>query len=426
MTKTRLSPSFYYLWGTQSAANSADVLYIMALTVLVLDHTGSLISATLVPLFRSLSQMLSGLIAPLLIARFRLSRLLLLSQTGQFLFFAAMAVYLGVQGSGASLLILFTLIFAMSFLDGWTVPARNALVPRLTSSREGLLRANGLLSVSDQIVQFAGWGLSGIIIVWIGTTSTLLLTAVIYALAALLTLRIKEPQTSRETNNPSGNAAESLAVPSRGSVLTEGWKIIWRTPSLRALTAIDAIDMLGGSVWVGAFTLIFVQEALGQGEEWWGFINSIYFAGTIGGGLLVISAVRRIGSRLLRYMLIGMAGYGLLTFLYAINTHLVAALILVLAMGPFAELSAVTRRTLVQHSVNSEQLPKVLSAQAAVLHLFFCISLFGMAWAAETFGIVKLYIFASCLTYSAVAVGIIYAKSLRNVEESSSRNEQTH
>ncbi|QSF42813.1 hypothetical protein [Paenibacillus tianjinensis] len=76
--------------------------------------------------------------------------------------------------------------------------------------------------------------------------------------------------------------------------------------------------------------------------------------------------------------------------------------------------------------MNSKQLPKVLSAQAATLHLFFSISLLGMAWAAETFGIVKLYVFAACLTCSAVVVGIIYAKSLRNVEESSSRNEQTH
>lgn len=175
--------------------------------------------------------------------------------------------------------------------------------------------------------------------------------------------------------------------------------------------------MLGGSVWVGAFTLIFVQQALGQGEEWWGFINATYFAGTIGGGFLVISAVRRIGSSLLRYMLIGMAGYGLLTFLYAVNTNLILALALVLLMGPFAEMSIVTRRTLVQHSVDSTQLPKVLSAQATVLHLFFCISLLGMAWAAETFGIVKLYIFAAGLTCLAVGVGMAFAKSLRKVEE---------
>ncbi|MNN39968.1 hypothetical protein D3C81_1540250 [compost metagenome] len=95
-------------------------------------------------------------------------------------------------------------------------------------------------------------------------------------------------------------------------------------------------------------------------------------------------------------------------------------------MGPFAELSIVTRRTLVQHSVDSAQLPKVLSAQAALLHLFFCISLLGMAWAAETFGIVKLYVFAACLTSSALIVGMIYAKSLRNIEDRSSRNEQTN
>lgn len=194
---------------------------------------------------------------PLLIERFKLSRLLLLSQSGQFVFFAVMAAYLGIQGGNASLFIVFLLIFAMSFLDGWTVPARNALVPRLTASREGLLRANGLLSVSDQVVQFAGWGLSGLIIIWIGTSSTLLLTAVIYALAALFTLQIREPEAGNTALEPSATGSESNLPRNSGwSVLSEGWKIIWRTPALRALTAIDAIDMLGGSVWVGAFTLI--------------------------------------------------------------------------------------------------------------------------------------------------------------------------
>ncbi|WP_151735044.1 MFS transporter ['Paenibacillus yunnanensis' Narsing Rao et al. 2020] len=421
MNSPKLGKAFYYLWGTQTAANAADVLYIMALTVLVLDHTGSLISATLVPLFRSLSQMLSGLLAPLLIYRYRLPRLLLLSQAGQFLFFTVMSVYLGIQGTGASLLVVFPLIFAMSFLDGWTVPARNALVPRLSGTREGLLKANGLLSVSDQVVQFAGWGLSGLVIAWIGTGPTLLVTAVIYGLAALLTLQVREPADGRDGTRVAAreNAAEpGEAAAPRLALLTEGWRIIWHTGSLRALTAIDAIDMLGGSVWVGAFMLAFVQQALGQGEEWWGFINAVYFAGTVGGGLLVIAMVRRIGNRLLPFMLAGMAGYGILTFLYAVNTVPYTALVLVLIMGPFAELSAVTRRTLVQRSVSSGQLPKVLSAQAALMHLFFCISLLGMAWVAETFGIVKLYLFAAVLTCSAVLIGMLYARSLRQAERS--------
>lgn len=158
MKSSFLTRPFYFLWTTQTAANAADVLYIMALTVLVLNQTESLISAAFMPLMRSGAQMLSGLIAPLLLNRFKLPSLLLLSQTGQFLLFVGLAVYLQLTGKDAVFVLVFALVFAMSFLDGWTVPARNALVPRLVAHEQGLLKANSLISVSDQVVQFAGWG----------------------------------------------------------------------------------------------------------------------------------------------------------------------------------------------------------------------------------------------------------------------------
>lgn len=408
MKSSILTRPFYYLWTTQTAANAADVLYIMALTVLVLDRTDSLVSAALMPLMRSGAQMLSGLIAPLLIKRFKLTSLLLLSQTGQFLLFIALALYLQLNGNNASLIIVFALVFVMSFLDGWTVPARNALIPRLVSQEQGLLKANGLISVSDQVVQFAGWGLSGMIVAVMGASPTLLLTAVIYGLAAAFTLGVREPGDTipehQQTNaSPDEQAASSA---SNWHTLTEGWTMIWRMPRLRLLTFMDIIDMLGGSVWVGAFTLAFVQAALGQGEEWWGFINAAYFAGTVSGGLLVLALARTIGSRYLSAMLIGMAGYGILTALYALNTEPVLALILVLLMGPFAELSIINRRTLIQRSVAKDMLPKVLSAQASLLHLVFCISLLVMAGLAEQFGIVNLYLLAAGLTLLALIVGL--------------------
>lgn len=425
MKSSPMSRPFYYLWTTQTAANAADVLYIMALTVLVLNQTNSLVSAALMPLMRSFAQMISGLIAPLLINRFRLPSLLLLSQTGQFLLFIVLAVYLQLQGSDASLILVFALVFVMSFLDGWTVPTRNALVPRLVPNEQSLLKANGLISVSDQVVQFAGWGLSGIVVAMLGPSPTLLVTAVIYGLAAAFTLGVKEPAESGDsaahaTTAASGmsgtdgtSSASATTGPSRWHTLTEGWKTIWRMPRLRLLTFMDIIDMLGGSVWVGAFTLAFVQTALGQGEEWWGFINAAYFAGTVSGGLLVLALVRTIGDRFLSAMLIGMAGYGLLTAVYAVNTEPYIALILVLLMGPFAELSIVNRRTLIQRSVGKLMLPKVLSAQASLLHLVFCISLLGMAGLAEWFGIVNLYLLAAVLTMVAFIVGVLGRRSFR-------------
>lgn len=416
-----LSRPFYYLWTTQTAANAADVLYIMALTVLVLNRTESLVSAAFMPLMRSGAQMLSGLIAPLLLNRFKLPSLLLLSQTGQCLLFIGLALYLQLNGDASSLALVFALVFLMSFLDGWTVPARNALVPRLVAQEQGLLKANGLISVSDQVVQFAGWGLSGVIVAWLGPAHTLLLTVVLYGLAALFTLGVKEPPLAesaglRAEAVPEEGSEDSAAPSSKWHTLTEGWKTIWRMPRLRMLTFMDIIDMLGGSVWVGAFTLAFVQVALGQGEEWWGFINAAYFAGTVGGGLLVLALARIIGSRYLTAMLIGMAGYGILTAFYAISTKPFIALLLVLLMGPFAELSIVNRRTLIQRSVAREALPKVLSAQASLLNLAFCVSLLVMAGLAEWLGIVNLYLFAAGLTLLALGVGLLGRRTFRDAE----------
>ncbi|OMF84241.1 MFS transporter [Paenibacillus sp. FSL R7-0333] len=415
-----LTRSFYYLWTTQTAANAADVLYIMALTVLVLDRTDSLVSAALMPLMRSSAQMVSGFIAPLLINRIKLPSLLLISQTGQFLLFVLLALYLQLNGAAASLMLVFALVFVMSFLDGWTVPARNALVPRLVTREEGLLQANGLISVSDQVVQFAGWGLSGLLVAFLGPSPALLLTAAIYGLAAAFTLGVRE--SAEASVQMQGQQADSEPAPSSASkwkTLTEGWQVIWRMPRLRMLTFMDIIDMLGGSVWVGAFTLAFVQVALKQGEEWWGFINAAYFAGTVGGGLLVLSAVRLIGNRYLGAMLIGMAGYGLLTMVYALTTQPYIALVLVLLMGPFAELSVINRRTLIQRSTSKQMLPKVLSAQASLLHLVFCISLLVMAGLAERFGIVNLYLLAAVLTSLALVVGLLGRRAFRDEPESS-------
>ncbi|MEK3790449.1 MFS transporter [Paenibacillus sp. FSL R7-0204] len=414
-----LTRSFYYLWTTQTAANAADVLYIMALTVLVLDRTDSLVSAALMPLMRSAAQMVSGFIAPLLINRFKLPSLLLISQTGQFLLFVVLALYLQLNSTAASLTLVFALVFVMSFLDGWSVPARNALVPRLVTREEGLLQANGLISVSDQVVQFAGWGLSGLLVAFLGPSPALLLTAAIYGLAAAFTLGVREPAEAMAQMQ--GQKADSEPEPSssKWKTLTEGWQVIWRMPRLRMLTFMDIIDMLGGSVWVGAFTLAFVQVALKQGEEWWGFINAAYFAGTVGGGLLVLSAVRLIGNRYLGAMLIGMAGYGLLTMVYALNTQPYIALVLVLLMGPFAELSVINRRTLIQRSTSKQMLPKVLSAQASLLHLVFCISLLVMAGLAERFGIVNLYLLAAVLTSLALVVGLLGRRAFRDEPESS-------
>lgn len=402
--KTRtLNKPFYYLLGTQTASNMADILYSMALTVMVLNQTNSLISATLVPLIRGAMGMVSGTVAPLLMNRVKLPRLLFFSQLGQFVVFVLLVIYLWITGESGKLATVLLFVAGMSFLDGWTTPARNALVPRLIASDAGLLKANGLLSVSDQIVQFAGWGLSGIVVVLIGTDNTLLTASVVYGLAAFLTLRILEPSAM-------ARGGDRPRAASQWKELLEGWQLIWRVPKLRVLTFMDVSDMVANSVWAGAFLLAYVQEVLGRGTEWWGYINAAYFSGAVLGGIIVVSLVQRLSSRIYPYMLAGMIGYSFFIYLFAFNQSPWLALLFIILCGPFAELAMVSRKTLLQRSVDKRLLLPVFSAQGVLLNLFFCLSLLGMAWIAETFGIVRLFMFAACLTTVTFVIGLFSYK----------------
>lgn len=429
--------SFFCLLGTQSMANAADVLYIMALVSLIFNSTDSIITAILIPLLRMGAQMISGFFAPLLLVRYQLPFILFISQTGQLAFFTLLVLYINAAHPATDWLVVFSLVLGMSFLDGWTTPARNALVPRLATG-DALMKANSMISVSDQTVQLAGWGLSGMLVAFAGAEKTLIIAVVLYAIAMLFTALLRDPmeagrffllrphtlvksgdQGLPEEPTPIHSTSAMTAdseqqQPSRDgkwAVLREGWMLIGKSTRLRILTFMDMVDMLGGSVWVGAFTLAFVQQVLLKDESWWGYINAAYFAGTIVGGLLVLMLVNRLQHRLFPAMLAGMTGYAVLTILYAVNVLPLISLIVVLIMGLPAELAVVSRRTLIQKSVAVHDLPKVLSAQATLMSFTFCVSLLLMGWIAERFGIVNLYVFAGLLSGTAVLIGWLGRRS---------------
>lgn len=422
--------SFYYLWGSQALSNTVDVFYLVALMTFVLSTTNSIMFATLVPFIRVTAQLASGFLAPLMVANYRLPFLLTISQSGQFLLFSLLAFYLSPWIGGNSFLLIYGIIACISFLDGWTTPARNALVPRLVSD-EVLMKANGMVATTDQVVQFAGWALSGLMVAKLGAFPVLVIVAAGYGIAMLVTFWIEDPlepsrrgiwdwrtaskqgyMALKEAQTESDPSSE-IKSPTRWDTLKEGWVLIWKSPRLRALTVMDVTDMFGGSVWAGAFMLVFVKEVLLKDEQWWGYINASYFAGAVNGGLLVVAFVGRLEKRIFAAMLAGMLGYALLTTLFAVNSYAPLALLLVLLTGPMTELAAVSRRTLIQRSASKERLPQIFSAQATLLNTVFGISLLAMSGIAEWLGIVNMYLFAAGITLLAICTGIVNRSSFR-------------
>ena len=119
---------------------------------------------------------------------------------------------------------------------------------------------------------------------------------------------------------------------SKGDTLLEGWKLLFQNPSLRTVTCMDLIETFAGTIWMGAITMAYVTTVLHKGEEWWGFINTSYYVGTLIGGLLAWKMSTYIQNNLIRSMAVGSLLFSILTFLYGMTSSGFIALFLCVLM----------------------------------------------------------------------------------------------
>ncbi|MED1782853.1 MFS transporter [Brevibacillus fortis] len=373
---------FICLWAGQTLANLGDVFYIVAFISVMYAATGSVMYTAFIPVVIVASQSVSSLLAPLVFQRLSLSGMLVLSQGLKtiLLAVASFAVGSGVGEHGEWIWLLFGLGSAIAFMDGWANPARNAMVPRLVG-REDLMRANGLLATSDQTVHFAGWAAGGLLVSWLGANIVLWGTVGAYVVATIAMTgiapaseKLREEQATKTTTN-----------------WLTGWKTIRDVSVLRLLVAMDVVIGLSGGVWIAAIMLPFVLDVLGQGEEWWGYINAGYMLGAIVGGTLLLMYAERMRRHLFRWIVCGTIGVGFFTFCFGSSTNALVALLFSFALGPFLEMMHVSKQTLLQQVTEESVLPYVMSAKGTIDLLVFGASALAMGAIAEWQGVRAVY-----------------------------------
>ncbi|MDN4593215.1 MFS transporter [Polycladomyces subterraneus] len=394
--------SFHWLWIGQSAANLGDAFYTLAVVSHLYELTHSATFAAMVPLLRVGSMLVGGLIAPLIMARFSLKGILSASQWGQTGLLVALYAAISVSVSHVTEMIsIFAVILMMAFLDGWTVPTRNALVPRLIPEAQWV-KANGWLLTSDQIVQMIGWIAGGMLSAKWGVWGLIGLTFGMFLFSSI------SLQWVNESGQPREKAENRL--PKREQWLI-GWKTLWSRPILRRLVMTDILDTAAGSVWVGALTLVFVKDILHRGSEWWGWINGSYFAGMILGGMIVVHLSRYLDRNLVWAMGWGSLLAGVFILIYARNEHPGVALALCLLMGPPYQLRETAQRTLLQKSVDDTLLPHVLAAHGSLTYATFGLSVLAMSLAADLWGIQTPYIISGLLLMGAAIIALTATNS---------------
>lgn len=384
--------SFRYLWVGQALANSGDLFYIVGLMAIVHGITGSAMFMALIPFATTMARFISGSFAPILMDKYNLKSLLASSQIGKtaMLFLLIMTDYaLGEREMTVYAILGF--VFLISLLDGWAAPASHAMLPRLVDTSE-LTKSNSFIALVDQMIQLGGWAVGGLLVAALGGSNVIWVTFVLAAAAAMF-MRLIEDQ--HETTQ---GQKEKSGV-SHWSSIQEGWILIWREPSLRAIHVIFVLETIAGVIWIAAIIYVYVAEVLHREEAWWGYINASFFLGLMLGGLFGMRAAEVIDRNIRQFVIISSFGISFMTFGFGLTSLPWLALVFSAGFGMFEQLKAVSLQTTLQRSVSVRLLPKVYAAQSALISLVFGVSTLLFGFITDQFGVRATYIIAAAIMF---------------------------
>lgn len=384
--------SFRFLWMGQSLANLGDVFYIIGVIQLINTLTGSILAMTMVPFLITAANFTSGLLTPILIDRLPLKPLLLYSQFGKTVVLLVLGVVSLFSGSA---LFIFAVIILIGLLDGCASPVRNALIPHYVPHQQ-LVKANSFLATLDQTIRLGGWPTGGILMVWMGITPFLWFVFILFAVATVMMASLTA--IGKEKQAQGTNVWSSIK---------EGWLILWHDRLLRILSTMDILETIASVVWIAAIMYVYVDDVLGVGEEWWGYINGAFFGGLMLGGLFGLKGDRLIARSPKTFIMMGLCGSALVTLVFGISSSTVIALVFSVLIGILGQMKDITQQTIVQTSVKKHQLAKVYSAQGTLMAGVFGVASLGMGALADKFGVRFIFYLASGLLIVALLVAIV-------------------
>ncbi|OFD50548.1 hypothetical protein BWGOE3_20070 [Bacillus mycoides] len=374
----------YYL-GSKICITLADIVYIMIITTHIYITTRSATITALFPLLQVITNLIANTSAPLIMNRFPSYSLLYTLQWIKTALLILLMILFPILSTNISALL--TFVIFISLCSGWSALLLYAVIPRLTP-QEKLVKVNSVFSFSTQIIQAAAYSFTSIIVLLIGVTSTLMINNILMIFGCItLHLSLQSIQ------------AERVAEPtsSKTTALLEGWKLLFQHPSLRIVTIMDLIETFAGTIWIGAITMAYVTTVLHKGEDWWGYINTSYYVGTLIGGILAWKMSTYIQKNLIRSMAIGSLMFSILTFLYGMTSSGFIALFLCVLMGPCYQIRDISQTTVLQSSVTPSLLSKMYTAHGALLSTASGLSMLSVGIITDMFGVRTIYIIAAFL-----------------------------
>lgn len=257
--------------GIQTLSALGDSFSFVAIPLLVLHSTGSVVQMGLVTGLTGVASIVTGLFAGVIADRFDRRRLLMLADVARCLLYALIPL---VWVFATPMWLIYTVVpltggFAMLFQVTYVT-----VVPAIVEPGQ-IIRANAHLYGSYAVATVGGPTLAGLVAAAAGPVAAIGIDAATFAVSAAGLLLVRLRPTPRPAEEKESERGERAGV--RGEFLA-GFRFLWKHPVLRPLTVLLSlfIFLTHGMTDVIIFR---IKEDLGHGDGTVGYVLS---AGTIG------------------------------------------------------------------------------------------------------------------------------------------------
>ncbi len=312
-----------------------------------------------------------------------------------------------------SIVPIYIIIFLVFSIGRFFVPAKLSIVPDLVEKKD-LLIANSLVNITGMLAAVLGFGISGVLVEWVGAKSGFYLNALSFLISGLLIFFIvsKFDSSAIGLRELSREIVESI----RKSVLQEikdGILYFLRKKDIRLTASIMFIlwSALGA---VYTVMIVFVQDVLNSATKDLGLL--VMFLGI---GLFTGSVVYgRFGQRLSHYKIIfsslALSGVMLIIFTLTINRYpcFLTAASLAFILGNTVSPIMIASNTIIHKASDNEMMGKVFSSLEIVMHLGFLLFMFISSLLAEKIPHTSILIVVGCIFSIVGIVNIIIKRRI--------------
>jgi MFS family permease len=392
---------FFVLWLANLVSNFGDWLALIGLVSLIAFRwkgTPSQVSGMFIAFVIPVA--LLGPVAGVFVDRWNVKRTMIASDLIR-------AILVGLLALATGPFQIYLIVFALSAVSIFFMPAQTVAIPRLVRKEE-LLVANALNSQTMSLNRIVGPAVASALVAWTGERICFYLDGITFIFSAAMLSLLALPGAKNETQTDKKAIGEELLKGLRFIVGHQA--VLFLVGSMTAaIFAIAAFD---------ALIVVYVRDVLASQSQLFGTILSLVGVTTIlGSGL-----IGRFGQQYpkLRLVVLGIMTFGIGIFILAAFGKIWVTLICCLLLGFGVAAVLVPSQTLIQEETPSEILGRVSSTSISLMTMAQLLSFLVAGRIADWIGIQNLYFLVSIALVLVGVWGIVYIKLNQPIEAKAS------